>query len=290
VDVSASAILRASGLDAGTSAPSVLPGDHRNLVWTAREVATGKTLIIKASGDARTTAMITREADALRGLAGWPHVPVLRAAGALCGDRPFLVTDALDGMSLTSALGRRGTHAFGGVLRSLASWLQDFSRRDIPSALCDGTEQWSGSWATDYRPVGASRVVTGLVHGSFDPGNVLVRWRGPDLALAGILDFEATRPGSVLADIASMAVRLLIPGRADLCRAWLEVAAEVWMSPKLPAEVLPYSLAQNERRQQAARKDRRVAVADPVSLAACHQTSGYQGTRISRTLGSSIRP
>jgi aminoglycoside phosphotransferase (APT) family kinase protein len=264
-------ILRVAGLDAGVSAPELLMGDHRNLVWTAREIATGKVLVIKTSRDLRTKGMIAREAIALRAMEGWPHVPTLRAAGALPGDRPFLVTDALDGAPFAAALHRATGGPPGELMRRLADWLCDFSRRDVPPALACEAGASSGSWAADYRPRGAPPVVVGLVHGSFDPGNVLVKGHGPDLRLAGILDFEASRPGSALIDIASMAVRLVIGGRADLCQLWLAAAAEAWRSTSLPSEVLPYSLAQNERRRQAARADPRVAVATPTLLAAGHR-------------------
>jgi len=179
--------------------------------------------------------------------------------------RPFIATELIPGRRRQQALPSTKPHVER-CLAELSAWLHRFARVQLarPNVHFLG-ERFSGPWSPWYAPGSAPPVVEqassvtaghnknrlGLVHGSFDPGNILLDWSNPRL-LTGVIDFEASRLGSPLIDIAGLALHFLLGDRPDLATSWLATAAAEWGWPDLTAAVLPYLESHNERRKDAA--------------------------------------
>ncbi|UXA17459.1 phosphotransferase family protein [Mycobacterium sp. SMC-4] len=258
-----------------------VPGRHRNDVWRIRLRAPTSHVVLKLQSPLTGFQSVAHEAKILDLLGRHTGVPALVAAGTVgLSGPPFLITEALGGTPLARWLSRN-QHAAEGQLRSYAVWLHEFSRRTEPRRMLQKmAAEFTGPWAISYSPGAAPPVELDdggvrpdascatpsnvhratLVHGSFDPNNILVADDG-SASLDGVVDYEATRLGSPLIDIAGLALHLLMWGRSDLAHTWLNVTAVTWNWRSLAHDAIPYLCAQHERRRNAARGDSDVAVA-----------------------------
>ena len=259
---------------AGISTVSLItriPGAHRNRVWEVRAAGHPTALILKIQAHATGEQTVAHEADVLRRLQPLRGLPVFHFAGtAGVSDTPFLITRMVPGAPLASWLA--SSPASGAELfTELARWLQVFSQlTGATELLRSRAARYVGPWSPCYSPGAAPAVVDteqatdagrnrlALVHGSFDPRNILIS----DRIDVAAVDLEATRLGSAFIDIASLALHLVMWQRVDLAVQWLTAASLAWSLPSLARDVLPYLLAQDERRNAARHLQPGISVAD----------------------------
>lgn len=252
-------------------------GIHRNQVWRVRTADGATALMLKLQTTREGFPTVEHEADVLRHLRWLAGVPRLVAAGTVGRPkRPFLLTQAISGVPLAHWL-RLDRPAAASQLANYAHWLRSFSLVDAPRAILrEKACRFEGPWAMNYSPDVAPPVIindasagdrlaanhnhVAVVHGSFDPRNVLVA-DDATAQLTGVVDFEATRLGSPLIDIAGLALHFLMWRRADLASAWLTAASEAWQWPSLAIDAMPYLVAQHERRRAAAMVNTDVPIA-----------------------------
>lgn len=240
--------------------------DSRNDVWIIELEGDQAPLALKVQAEDASVPTVVFEGRTLRQLQGHPGVPTLCNVGVVGAQaRPFILTELLPGRRLQQALPVSKPEVEQ-CLVELSAWLHRFSRIQLarPTLHFLG-EQFSGPWSPWYAPGSAPPVVEqassvnaghdknrlGLVHGSFDPGNILLDQAHQRLVF-GVIDFEATRLGSPLIDIAGLALHFLLADRPDLATSWLATAATEWGWPGLTEAVIPYLEDHNERRKDAA--------------------------------------
>ena len=79
-----------------------------------------------------------------------------------------------------------------------------------------------------------------IVHGSLTTYNVLVtspRSAGINRRLAGIIDFEATRLGNIMFDVAGFAFDCLFSPLASSAKEWLETCSTVFGIQRIKVQV-----------------------------------------------------
>lgn len=281
IDPHIAAALLDSGIPTTRIASIVaVSSDHRNDVHLVSLRNPAVRVIVKLQTQQSGFQPVAHEADVLTLMRSHSGLPRLIAAGRTGRrSRPFLITEMLHGIALDSWLSRdeQGTE---GQLGSYAAWLHAFSRSTAPlAALRLKATGFIGPWSISYHPDGIPLVDVGggpdagaapyevtnlhrvaVVHGSFDPKNILVA-NDATAHLSGVVDFEATRLGSPLIDIAGLALHFLLWRRVDLARAWTNAAATTWNWPLMARDTMPYLVAQHQRRLAAADADPAVRVA-----------------------------
>lgn len=254
-------ILAAQGWTASRVLPYVGEQRHRTVrAW----VDGGRSVWLKVEAVRSPVAGVAHEAIVLARLAGQAAIPTLLAQGIGPRGLPFLVTAHIDGSPLEDR-----SEASPEVLGALACLLMDFSKSLDRSGLrtCTGLDVFAARPPLRDLLAGQARrggvdartaaLMTqlqgrvepervGLVHGSFDTGNVLVEPDGP----LWLVDLEATRPGPVSLDVASMAGSIA-EWSPEQAGKWIGAAARVLGADWNPVNVAGYLILRAAYRELA---------------------------------------
>lgn len=207
--------------------------DQRHESWRACGPVGG--VWIKIERVASPIAGVEREADILTWLdTDSGRAPRLLARGRCESGRPFLVTAEITGTSISDAPGGPWTHDAACALRAFASrppprWLAEQRGNDLfgdapdlSALLRDAAD--NGPLRELASRIGGRTTIqdVGLVHGSFDPDNVIACPYGR----VAFVDFEATRVGPSSVDVAAMTAGLVLrDGHCAAARSWLSACA-----------------------------------------------------------------
>lgn len=241
----------------------VLPRS-RNPVWR-----TPGHFYLKLQGGPFPSETVREEAEVLALLAGrLPYVPTVLATGT-CPETglPYLLTQALPGHPVTA----RPDVACEPLFDELVGWLDSLQRvaglRELLShrlprlvdryrpdfdpltSALERSAQLAGNpgqeAAREYHSLLAelvqrrpARPTPEVVHGSLAPANILRDGHH----LTGVLDFEGTRLGSAMYDVASLAADLLETHGLTVVRAWLRRCGEHYGPERIQFEARPFLL------------------------------------------------
>jgi serine/threonine protein kinase len=164
-------------------------------VYRAVQRATGRHVAVKVlqtdHASPEATRRVERELAALRALAGHPHVVAVLDTGVTTADRPYLVTELLDGGTAAERRPRR-------------PW-------PWPEAVVVGIEI-AGALEAAHR--------AGVVHRDVKPANVLFDADGRsalvDFGVASVLGVDASSSGSLTASVPFVAPEVIDGGRPSV--------------------------------------------------------------------------
>lgn len=246
----------------------VLPAS-RNHVWRLRIGGRKADLFLKIQRDASTSASVLDEAESLLTLQRQlPHVPTLITFGR--GDSsglPFLLTEELPGLPLSRTLGDEAPN-LPRLFKQVGGWLQELQNQDGLRKLLEKRVPRSfGRFVPTFDPVGSARDLcrkfrgitptptlceyedflseiahtplaipgTEIVQGSLSTENILNSgW------LTGILDYEGTRLGSLMFDVANLTVNLIDDNQMEAAHIWIKVCAELFGEKRIRFEAKPF--------------------------------------------------
>jgi Ser/Thr protein kinase RdoA (MazF antagonist) len=213
-----------------SGAPALTEQRHMS---TRVELSDGTRGWLKVDRAGMPLAGVQREAEVLQSNGHVAGLPRVLAAGTTASGRPFLLATEVPGTPLSQRadlvdhlpaiarwlIGFSSTAAVMPYpLGAVATWDLYGPRPDLHRLAFEAAAWAEGRIARPVQLGSDADLPTAVVHGSFDPANVLV----DDDGRVGVLDLEATRLGPTVIDVAGMGCRLAPLGSAP---AW-QVAVE----------------------------------------------------------------
>jgi hypothetical protein len=236
-----------------------MPLDGLNETWRCVLRGWRSDTFLKIQGARVPSNTVAEEGEVLVVLSGQSRlVPELIARGSDAETgRPYILVRELSGRSLQSAIEHnprlecRGIfddlldwfgelQGYGGLrsllhrrtVTAIGLWHPDFSTDDGIAELChyglDERFSWLLEHATRIQKLLSIRSARAndVIQGSLSTSNILVdSTRDEHSFVSGVLDYEATRIGNLMFDVATLALHLLIESGRDAAISWFSACA-----------------------------------------------------------------
>lgn len=250
--------------------------ESRNKIWRGEIEGWEQGVYLKVQGGERFSRSVAEEAEVLEMLraSSFSQVPRLLAHGTIGAGTSYLLCEECAGCPLQDHLARIGSSVLDSLFEQVLNWLHRLQDSDRLRRVLEG-RSYLGVYQKDFDPVehayqlcsklkgrlddASQRKMSALlerssagqvppthadvVHGSLTPFNLLVDRSGtssdPD-TLTGVLDFEATRLGSLAYDLANMAFCLLVRNRPVIAKQWLSACNEQFGTRRIVAQAVPF--------------------------------------------------
>lgn len=245
--------------------------DNRNETWYCVLKSRSRPVYLKLQGGKRYSISIRNESKVLEALNEAEILtPRLLAHGHdKESGRFYVVVEEIPGITLHKVISKVESSTIRQIFNQIASWLQTFQEKN-ELLLSLNQQNYVGLYRKDFNPVEESlkllsktskclstrlyarlrsvldnnvkenwsSVPTEVVHGSLTTFNLLVSTG--NCSLAGVLDFEATRQGNLMLDVATLALYLLMSSRPLTAQFWTSVCSEKFNLARIQTEAIPF--------------------------------------------------
>jgi aminoglycoside phosphotransferase (APT) family kinase protein len=245
-----------------------------NSVWRFKLIGMDYGLFLKLQGENEFSTSVLDESETLRTLQGrLPHIPRLLSYGVHKGSgRAFIVTEEIAGINLYESINQGLKESdLRAILDDVVSWSSQLQRvPELRSILQRRSKKYISVYSPNFNPIEYSVSLLGtmeknhstlfplfsqclsivssdqpatepeVIHGAPTVYNLMVSTTHLHNSLVGVLDFEATRLGDPMFDIALMLLYLLMSPRPDFAYVCFERCSEAYTRGRMLSKTIPF--------------------------------------------------